>query len=563
MARTRGVGPRFGRGAQGPASDAGRGAPPRLSTMLPTARPLDPRSGWSAALVRLIGLALVAVGAALLTVGPALGAVASTEEEADRPRVEVVAVEGILDRTLVGHVRDALDDARAGGAEVVVLQLDSRGALDVDVDALARDVAASPVPVVAFVGGPGARLAGGGLALLEAAHVSAVAPATLLGPVAPGDVGAATADRDDPVADATRLHGLAAWHDRDPRLAQRLSAEHGAAPEPRGLAPAPAGETELPEDADLPEGLEAADVDVVAATDLVADGVVDLTAPEVPDLLDQLDGASATLLDPAAVDAAPGPPSDPDAPLEGRVGETVTLGLDAGETEVRFANLGLLGQVAQALTDANLTYLLLLGGLLALSFEWFQPGFGVAGVSGVGLLAVAAWGLWLLPVSWLGLLLVVAGVALLALDLAAGGLGVVTAGGTVALAGGSWLLFPGPDLVSPATWVLVVLVAFALVFFVGIMTAVLRAQGQQAGSEAERLIGQSAVVRSMLNPEGHVFAGGQLWRARAPAEAGRLRTGTEVTVTGIDDRLTLEVEPVDGSQDAAGASAAEPHATER
>ncbi len=521
--------------------------------MLPTARRIDPRPVRRLVLVLLVAaLTLPAVAAG------ALAGQETPEQQDATPHVEVVALEGILDRTLAAHLRGALDEADRGEIDVLVLQLDSRGALDVDVDALARDVAASPVPVVAFVGGPGAQLAGGGLALLEAAHVRAAAPATLLGPVAPADVGAATAGRSDPEADAARLHRAAAWHGRDALLAERLGADPDAAPPARGLAPAPAGEPALPEDADLPQGLAPADVDVVAAPDLVDAGVLDVTAPEVPDLLDQLDGLEATLLDPAALAAPDAAPSDADVEAPEATSASVTLELPAGETQVRFANLGLLGQVGQALTDANLTYLLLLGGLLALAFEWFQPGFGVAGVSGVGLLAVAAWGLWLLPVSWLGLVLVLLGVALLAVDLAVGGFGWVTLGGTGSLAVGSWLLFPGPDLVSPATWVLVVLVAFAVVFFVGIMTAVLRAQGQQAGSEAGRLIGQTAVVRSMLNPEGHVFAGGQLWRARAPEDAGRLRTGSHVTVVGIDDRLTLEVQPV--TQD--GERAADPIASD-
>ena len=96
-----------------------------------------------------------------------------------------------------------------------------------------------------------------------------------------------------------------------------------------------------------------------------------------------------------------------------------------------------------------------------------------------------------------------------------------------------------------SAWVIVPVVAFAVVFFVGIMTTVLRAQGNQAMAGAEAMAGKVGVVRSMLNPEGHIFVGGALWRARAPEELGKVKTGTKVRVLGMNDRLTLDVEVVD------------------
>jgi membrane protein implicated in regulation of membrane protease activity len=51
----------------------------------------------------------------------------------------------------------------------------------------------------------------------------------------------------------------------------------------------------------------------------------------------------------------------------------------------------------------------------------------------------------------------------------------------------------------------------------------------------------------MLNPEGHIFVNGALWRARAPEGAGKVSTGTKVRVLGVNDRLTLDVEIVDES----------------
>jgi membrane-bound ClpP family serine protease len=82
-----------------------------------------------------------------------------------------------------------------------------------------------------------------------------------------------------------------------------------------------------------------------------------------------------------------------------------------------------------------------------------------------------------------------------------------------------------------------------------VMTTVLRAQGVQARAGMQAALGKHGVVRSMLNPQGHVFVDGVLWRAQAPESAGQIRTGTAVLVTGVADDMTLMVEPVDAPQE--------------
>src|SRR5690606_41791252 len=97
----------------------------------------------------------------------------------------------------------------------------------------------------------------------------------------------------------------------------------------------------------------------------------------------------------------------------------------------------------------------------------------------------------------------------------------------------SWFLFDGPSALRISPWLVAGVTALCVVYFVVILTAVLRAQGNQALAGAEQVVGQVGVVRSMLNPQGHVFVGGALWRARAPESAGKVRTGTKVRVVGV------------------------------
>ena len=98
---------------------------------------------------------------------------------------------------------------------------------------------------------------------------------------------------------------------------------------------------------------------------------------------------------------------------------------------------------------------------------------------------------------------------------------------------------------APPTWLIVVGTLSAAVFFIMMMTSVLRAQGNQALLGAKAVEGKVGIVRSALGPEGHIFVGGALWRARAPQGSGKVRTGTKVRVLGLNDSLTLDVEIVD------------------
>ena len=432
-----------------------------------------------------------------------------------RDRVEVLQLHGVLDGALADYARDGLAEAAAADAAVVVLQLNMPGALDVDVAALAQEVAASPVPVVAYVGPAGAQLAGGGLALYQAAHVRAVSRATMLGPALPVDLARAARGAD---GDPARLRRAGPATGPDAAWLTELSAD-------AAIVAAPPGVDELPEGVELPAGVAAEDVRVVEAGQLAGTGVADIAAASLPDVLRAVDGRRVSVRDPDTGQTGP---------------RSITV--DPGSAQTRFNNPGLLTKFLHGLASPALVYLLLTAALLSLAFEWFQPGFGVAGVAGMGLAVVGAVGLWVLPFGWVGLALVVLGAVLLSIDTAAGGFGLITAVGLAAFGAGSWWLFPDVALLRPAWWVIAAVVAFVAVYYVGILTSVLRAQGQQASADAQQLVGQTAIVRSMLNPEGHVFAAGNLWRAKAPEAAGKVKTGTRVRVVGLDDRLTLQVQ---------------------
>ncbi len=439
--------------------------------------------------------------------------------------VDVIEVEGIIDQTIADYLTERIERAAADDAEVVVISLDTPGGLGVSMEEIIETITTSEVPVAVWVGPSGAQAASAGMYISYAAHVLAMAPATTIGAATPVDLGGD--DVDDKVRNASeaRLVALSELRGRDTDFA-RDAVRNGAV--------VAIGEVdELPEGAEVPAGIDAEDVTVVSASELDDRPVADFVAAGLPDVLTALDGREVEV---GGADGTPTPR---------------TLQIDQASVNVRFNNLGLVRRVLHTVANPTLAYLLLIIGALALLFEVFQPGFGVAGVTGIVLIGLALYGVSVLPVNWLALGLIVVGLVLLAIDLAVAGLGALTAGGTIALAVGSFLLFSS-DVLRVSPWVIVPVVLFNLLFFVVIMTTVLRAQSSAAMLGAEGMEGKIGVVRSMMNPEGHIFVNGALWRARAPESIGKIKTGTKVRVLGVNDRLTLDVEVVDeGASDGA------------
>jgi membrane-bound serine protease (ClpP class) len=249
----------------------------------------------------------------------------------------------------------------------------------------------------------------------------------------------------------------------------------------------------------------------VPAEELVDGGAVTLTAQGLEPLLVELDGVS--------------------------VGDA-TLQVRPDEVEVRFHSLGLVRRVLHAATTGPFVYLLLVLGLGMLLFEVFQPGFGVAGVAGVVTAGIGVFGLTVLPVTWWAVALVVVGLVLYAVDTAIAGFGPVTVAATAAFAVGSANFYASEVLALP-WWLVTIAAAAALAFFVFVMTSVLRAQAGPEGVAVEDLVGRPGIVRSVLNPEGHVYIDGALWRARWTGDTKRAKVGTPVEVHGVDGAVVL------------------------
>jgi membrane-bound serine protease (ClpP class) len=428
--------------------------------------------------------ALLALGLLSVTVlGCGVGH--ATAQVPKGPAVDVVKVDGVIDRALAGFVRAAVERARSSGA-TIVLQLDSRGTYGDGALELARFIRSSGVPVVTWIGPSGARAAGGALYLVGAASLVAMAPGAGIGPARPFDLATRTSDESpgDVARGAGQLHHLASDSGLSASAIDRLVT--GA---------------------------------VFPAGPAIRAGAARLAAPTIPELLQKLDGMS--------VSTATGPRT-----LD-------TVGPKGAPVDVRFRDLGFVDRILHAVSTPTAVYVLLLIGLWGIAFELTQPGLGMAGIAGVLSLALAGYGLTVVPVYWAGIALIVAGTAAQGVDVIIRRVAILTVAGTAAFAGGSllawWRVAPAVDL---PPWLIVMATLAGFLLFGFGMTVALRAR-QRVRSTQVGLVGLVGETRSDLNPEGGVLVKGSMWRARSMN--GPIPSGRRVRIKGIDG-LILRVE---------------------
>jgi membrane-bound serine protease (ClpP class) len=430
----------------------------------------------------------VALGVALmLSFAPGLASSPAAAGETPRstgPLVESFDLSVTINPASARWVSEALDDAEADGAYMVVFRLDTPGGLDESMRDIVKDLIAAPMPVVVYVSPDGARAASAGMFITEAADVAAMAPQTNIGSATPISLGGG---KQDEVLGRKVRNDAAAY-------ARALAEGHGR-------------------NGDLAAGM-VRDAVNVTASEAKRRNLVDVVAPSQERLLRELDGFRVK------------------GPKAQRL-ETTGARIESHDLPFKF-------QALELLVNPNVVFLLFTLGLIGLGFELFHPGAIFPGALGAVSLILALFGLAELPINVAGLLLILLAFGLFAAEAFIVSHGALAAGGIIALAAGGLLLFDTDNPAFDISVPLVILTAAALGgFFVWIVSKAVQARHRRVRTGAEEMVGARGVVRSALDPVGHVFVDGALWRAHT-ADEHPVEQGREVVVEEIEG-LTLTV----------------------
>ena len=400
--------------------------------------------------------------------------------------VDVVAVSGLIDDVVVHEIKQALERSLTNGAQAIIFQVNSRGAV-VSPEKMARlleSISASPTPIAVWVGPSGARAYGLAAQILAVADVTAMAPGARVGFTGPAlqvggqDVSFGTASVLDQTLLQTSSVGFA--DARSKGILKNAGSDAGV-PVVRNM------------------------IDVLNG--LTIDGKILSTTVEALDSDGQV------------------------------VRETTTA---------RFFKLNVLAQLMHTVASPPVAYLLFAIGLSLLIFEFFTAGIGIAGGVGAICTLLGCYGFAALPMRGVGVALLVLAVIAFAVDAQVGIPRFWTAVGVAMFTVSSFVLFRPIDGSSMRlSWLTLAsgIAMMSLAFVVG-MPSMVRTRFATPTIGREWMIGSEGVAVTEISPDGIVKVHEASWRARTN-RATPLSAGAALRVVGIDG-VTLDVEPLEG-----------------
>jgi len=225
---------------------------------------------------------------------------------------------------------------------------------------------------------------------------------------------------------------------------------------------------------------------------------VDLQAEDLHDLLNKIHGREVSL---------------PDGGVR----------LNTVNADIRMLEMWWGERLLALLANPNLAILLLIFGFYGIMFELYSPGWGVAGTLGIICLVLGFLAMAILPINYVGLVLILVALALFVAEVFVTSFGALTLGGVVCLVLGGVMLVDSPiGFVGISLKVLIpVALGTAVItfFLVGSIVKVHRGR-VQTGSEG--MVGKEAVAQETFVLEGERYTGmvrvhGELWKAVSAA----------------------------------------------
>jgi membrane-bound serine protease (ClpP class) len=400
---------------------------------------------------------------------------------AEPPSVHILTVAAPISPGVADYIDGAIDAADQAHAACVVIQLDTPGGLAESMRRIVLKIMSARTPIVVYVAPSGARAASAGVMITIAADIAAMAPGTNIGAAHP--VGAGGGDIPDTMSE---------------KVVNDMVAHARSVAEERGR------NAEWVEDAIRFS-------ESITETEALRKNVIDLVAKDLDSLLNMIDGRTVK-------------------------GKGVLHVKDAPR---QFVEEGLRIKVLKAISDPNIAFVLFLIGAAGLFFELSHPGAVLPGVLGGICLILSIYAFQMLPVNYVGVLMMGLALIFFLLEIKITSYGMLSVAGAISLFLGGLMLYKGSDYgVRLSMGVLIPAVGIVSVFFAAVAGLAFRAQVSQTRTGLQGLIGEIGTVKQTIDPEGKVLVHGELWKARS---AALLEVGCRVRVVAVEG-MTVTVE---------------------
>jgi len=385
------------------------------------------------------------------------------------------------------YIRKAIDRAEKENAALLIINFNTPGGLDTSMREIIERILSSKTPVAAYVTPSGSRAASAGFVIAIACDIFAMSPGTSTGAAHVVGISITGQPMEKTMEDKVTNDAVA--------YIKTLAEKRG-----RNM--------QLAEDA-VRKSFSYTEREALKGK------VIDLIANNEQEIIDHFDGKEIKRFD-------------------GREELLQLKGSPIVEIPMTARQKFLL-----TISNPNLAYILLMLGLLGLYFEFSTPGAILPGVLGGICLLLAIFSFQILPINYVGLLLILLAIALFILEIKVQSYGILSAGGIIAMLIGSIMLInaPIPELRPSLKFIIPVAVGLSLIF-IFLIVITIRAHMRKAFTGKEGLVGEIGVAQSDLKPEGKVFVHGELWDAESTEGIPK---GSKVKVLEVMKNLRIKV----------------------
>ncbi|MBT3316117.1 MAG: nodulation protein NfeD [Anaerolineae bacterium] len=406
--------------------------------------------------------------------------------------IMVMTIDGTIAPASQQYLARAVQVAERQNAEALILQLNTPGGSIATMTEMVQIIRASHVPVIVYITPSGGMAGSAGTIITLAGHASAMAPETIIGAASP-----INSDGSD-IGETAKAKEIEALKATVRTLTERRGAEAIA------IAEATIEEARA-----------------VSVNEAFEVGLIDFVASDLGDLLSQLDGFEVNIQ-----------------------GETRPL--NTANSRVDDIPLTFIEQLLKMLTDPNIVFLLIAIGTQAIFIELGSPGGWVAGFIGVVALALAVYGMGILPVNWFGLIFIIISFVLFILDVKAPTHGALTAAGIGSFIVGALVLFNSagtPEFARVSVPLVITVAVLIALMFTAILTFALRALKAPVRTGQQSMLGRQGFAKTDFTPDGTVRVGSELWSAEKADSTEAISKGERVEVVEVEG-LRLKVKKI-------------------
>ncbi len=490
-----------------------------------------------------------------------LGAVFAQPETETKKPIYILNVKGVINPFTAKYTLRGIGEAERGGAQLVVVMLNTPGGLDTSMRDINLAILNSDIPIAVYVAPKGARAASAGVFITYSSDIAAMSPGTNIGAahhVSIGGGGDEGTKEDNSWIDMVLdLYEEAKKREKEKQKTEDKTSDEIATDgatedktpvvtEPEKPAPKPDATVEdkskplttqqvMSEKItnDAVAGLRAIaelkgrnadwaekairESDSIPASEAFELGVVEYLSDSVEELLVQIDGLVIT---------------------KSKREHT----LNTAGAPLRHVPMSAIESLMLIITDPQIAYFLLMIGIYGLIYEVTHPGAVFPGVIGGTSLVLAILAFNYLPITAAGLVLLILGIIFMIAEFKAPGIGILAIGGVICFLLGSFLLIDrnySEMVIRPESYLPMAVLSVLLLVIV--LPRVYKSMRGKVATGMKGIRETVGTVVKELSPLGKVYVHGEYWDARTE-DGSTLEKDSKIVVVNKDsDEMELIV----------------------